>query len=732
MPTHLNRLNRGKPGIFRRIRCLVSAGKRPTTASWLISGLGTFLILFSVSSRAAEYTENTSAASVEATWQKNALTACRRSSTTEDPGGGVLRLIEMEVIQDEIGDTVHPKYPGSKEYLKGDVVARKDFVIEEPYAKSAELCVFCNERLKVTINGHDVSGYERPYINTKGYNGVFDEDAFDKDHKMHHLNGKPFREYWQGGWQRIPVDPDFLREGENTVLLRAAKPDRACVLMIERSLHPNRSAVSRDGGKTWDFDRLSKAGNLNGEYVARLMVEHYPEEGWVQSESLDLWRVKHSPVAIPSLIEEVDIDVVAETPWGTEATVMGRLGTTPAYKPSTWTAWEAGKDLARGKVEGEQISETEYRYIQWKVLLKPSGNRKRTPVLKMVTVKAQRQPLAGVRPYDFQRAEVNQPGIVRPSHPFTHARNSKRLQMLKKDCKLEEVVEGNKRGLPQLLALMSWIKESDLGNREGSIGIDSSWDGLEIWHTARGKDNLAHRMCTHRAALFVQAATALGYPARISIWSHAVAEVWPGADHAGWVLMDPSSGHYVQVDGRPVSHFEAAMTWEGTSEGKPEKKFQRVWGPDKMSGPKANRTIAWHTRFWVPMRNNYLESPEPAEQGHGSTNFKYDGYLRLRHPGKDPLHWFSFTSDRKGDFDFTMNTVNLHLAAESKKKLSVQVETTGPNVDYIEARFGTNGEWKEVDRRFEWPLETGQNAVTVRSVNTFGIPGHKAEAKIKI
>ena len=135
--------------------------------------------------------------------------------------------------------------------------------------------------------------------------------------------------------------------------------------------------------------------------------------------------------------------------------------------------------------------------------------------------------------------------------------------MLKKDCNLEKAVEGRKRGLQQLLALASWIKESNLGNKRGRIGIDSSWDGLEIWHTGRGEDNLASRMCTHRAALFAQCASALGCPARVSVWSHAVAEVWVGQDHSGWVVIDPSDARYVEVDGVPASHFEAAMAWDG-------------------------------------------------------------------------------------------------------------------------------------------------------------------------
>lgn len=695
-----------------------------------IFALSAALVVGVTATRGAEYTSNTTPGTLEALWQKSDISQCRRASTVTRTDEDALELLRMEVVQDEIGDTVHPFWTVTKESLKDKVVARKDFMVDKPNALSAEICVFSDNRLEVTINGHDVSGYPRPYVNTKGFNGIFDEDAFGKDHKMHHLNGKPFREYWQGGWERIPLDPGFLKKGMNTVIMRAADPGRPCNLLIEPCLKPNRSAVSRDGGKTWDFDHLSRAGNINGEYVARLMLEHYPEKGWIMGEPIDLWRQQGSPVAIPAMIKKIAIDPLVETPWGTDISFVGRLGSTPVYAPDTWTAWEKAANLKRGRVNAKKISDTEYRYMQWKAILRASGNRKRTPVLKGVTVTVRRQPIADVKASDFGKANITQSAIVRPSHPFVHASKTKRLQMLKDDCKLEEVVKGKKRGIEQLLALAKWIKKSDLGNRSGKIKIDSSWDGLEIWHTGRGKDNLAHRMCTHRAALFVQCATALGYPARVSIWSHAVAEVCPGKDHSGWVVIDPSDAHYVEVDGVPASHFEAAMAWDGTGKGRREKEFRRVWGPDKKSTPKSNKTVAWHTRFWVHMRNNYLESSEPAEQGHGSTFFKYDGYLRLRHPQKEPLPWFSFTSDRKGDFDFTMDTVNLHLAGESEDRLCVQVESTGPNVDYFEASFDDSGKWEKVKSIFQWPLKHGANSLIVRSVNTFGISGQPAEAKV--
>jgi len=171
---------------------------------------------------------------------------------------------------------------------------------------------------------------------------------------------------------------------------------------------------------------------------------------------------------------------------------------------------------------------------------------------------------------------------------------------------------------------------------------------------------------------------------------------------------------------------------QGRAAGESAHKVRRCWGPQNKSKPEPNRHLAWYSRFWVPMRSNYLESAEPGERGHGYTYFKYDGDLRWLHPKKEPLPWFSNTTSRAGDFDFTVNSVNLHLARTAETAaLRVLVETDTPNLARYEARFA-HAEWREVKPDFLWKLAPGNNLLEVRTVNTFGVPGRVSRAEVVV
>jgi hypothetical protein len=668
---------------------------------------------------------------VTATWSAADVSGCRRSKTVGPGAGGGLKLVERDLVQYEIGRTVHSRARVSAESVGGNVWARKDFVLESAKARSAELCVFTNGRLLVTLNGKALPSYERLHVRARPYSGVYPKDKFPEGHKMHRLNGKPYKEYWQGGWERIPIDVKLLRKGVNTVIMRS-KPGETRRFLIEPSQYPNRSAVSRDGGATWDYDRLSRAKNINGEYIVRLLLERHPADGWIESEAVDLWpRDGDKAVAVPARLASVKLLPEVTSPLETRFKLQARLGSTPAYSPKTWTPWTDAAELAKGRVRGEALSDGGYRFLQWRAELTASGDRSEAPHLRGVSVLAEvtPTPAAGGAKPALKGCKLEQPRIVRSSHIFAHARNTERLKILKRDARLEEVVKGKARGLPQLLALAHFTKNTFGGNAGGRLKLLNSWDALTTWHNARGKDRLTGQMCTVRGAFFVQAATALGYPARPCIWSHAIAEAW--VDELGkWVAFDPSGKFYLEVDNKPASMLEVSAAWDGETAGSPEKKVREVRGPKSRTGAGNNRKLAWFTRFWIPMRSNYLESPEPYETGQGTTGFKYDGYLRWLHPRKKPLPWFSLYTTRPGDIDFTCNTVRLHLARSAKTgALDVLVESDQPRPARLEARFG-DGEWREVKPAFEWKLSEGKNALEVRGVNAFGFPGRSARAEV--
>lgn len=656
-------------------------------------------------------------------WSAHDVEDCRRAPTVTPAAGGGVTLVKRELIRDEIGRTVHSEAEAAAEAVGDDVWVRKDFLLETAAASAAELCVFANGRLAVTLNGRELPPYERVHVRARPYDGVYPADKFPADHPMHNMNGKPYHEFWQGGWERIPVAPELLTNGLNSVVLRAT-PGNALRFLIEPSLHPNRSAVSRDGGATWDYDNLSVSRVIDGEYMVRLLLTRHPASGWVESEPADLWpRPAGSAVALPARLLRLALAPEVETPAGGLLRLQVRLGTTPVFAPRAWSRWLSPQAVAAAGA-GAPPWPAGSRFVQWRAELAAAADRQSAPALGAVKLSAEWAPQA--QPGAAAPAcRLTQIPIVRPSLPFAHARNSERLGILRQHTAVDAVVTNKTRGVDQLLAIARWTHDTFGSNAGGQLKTLNDWDALTLWHNARGKERLTGQMCTTRAAFFVQCATALGYPARSCLWSHATAEAWVD-DLGQWVAFDPSGGFYFELDGKPASMLDVSMAWAGSNEGRPAGKVYEVKGPGSRKGPKDNAQLAWFSRFWVPPRSNFLESPEPMEPGHGTTGFKYDGDLRWLHPAKDPLPWFSLGTSRRGDLAFTVNTVNLHLAlGKEAGAIEVLVENDEPAPARIEARFG-QGEWTKVEPAFVWKPAANGAPLEVRAVNAFGFSGRAA------
>ena len=671
---------------------------------------------------------------VSARWDAAELAACRRGQTVGvHPRGGVT-LIARDLIQDEIGATIYAPTDVSQEIVQGNVWIRKDLHLDDPTARGAELCICADpldseegtRELVVTFNGrrlryHYVRTFPRPFT------GTFPRGTFKKGDPDYRMNGKSFRQYWEGDWHRIKVSPKLLRKGTNTVVVRAPAGGRFQFL-IEPSRAPNRSAVSRDGGRTWSYDRLSQAGDIDGEYIVRLSLDRHPATGWVEGGSVDLWpRVDGVAVARPARIRRVKLGVDAVRPPGTRARVQARVGSTPVYDPATWTAWASVAELNRHLA-------AKHRFLQWRAGLSASKDHRRAPRLTGVHVTATVEPKRAAAA-TLLACRIDQPPVVRPSHPFVHARNTERLRLLRDDCKLDRIVRGKPRGVAQLAALNAWVDGLKLRNKGGRLKIETPWDGLLFWHNARTE--LTNRMCTHRAAFFVQCATSLGYPARVVIWSHCITEAW-AEDVGKWVAFDQSGGFHFEIDGVPAGVLDMASLWDGRMRGKCRGVVRKVYvtgdrRPAKPHDPYPDddiRHVMWFTRFFVPLRSNFIETSEPHEHAHGKFAFKYDGHLRWLHPEREPLPWFAFTTSRPEDFWFTVDAVNVHLAEGRSGAVDVALEASGPNVARYEARFD-GGDWRTVEAAFAWPLSPGANVLEVRTVNTFDVPGRPARVEVE-
>lgn len=639
-----------------------------------------------------------------------------RATTVEPAVGGGLTLVDRQLIADEIGKTVNAPSGSVHEYVAGNLWVKKAFVLDDPTAAGATLSIYASEttskdpqELVVTFNGTALT-YRDARSRVRPHSGVFDEKAADGA-----WTGQPFKSYWEGGWQRVPVPANLLRRGTNVVIMRAKEGHR-WRFMIEESLHPDRSARSLDGGLTWDRDHLSALGNLNGEYIVRLLLDRHPPEGWVESPVIDLWQDGDSGgIGRPLRVSGLTLAAETVTPRGTRVDLLGRLGPTPTFDPATWTAWAPAADLAQGRAHGRRLLDADYRFAQWRAVLTTTAPLA-APTLKSVTASALAEPVVA-EGGTFQLVTLDQPPIVRTSVPFVHGRRDKRMRLLEERFKLRQVIAGFEDERLALTRLARWVAaETTVGNHKaGDLLRDApDYDALLTLETA-GK-NLTHGMCVHEGAVFAQCATALGWPARRATWSHAIAEVWLNGERK-WGAFDASAGRgYCTEDGKAIGFVEIANLWKpGAGPDHPVR-----WSTAKGTISKPGREPEWFTRFWMPWRSNFLETPSPDEPGHGNQAFKYNGSFRYRHPDKEPFPWFDFMSRRVGDFNFTCNGTNLHLArGTSPGSLEVVLEHDMPNFRRFEVRTDESKTWTATDAAFTWHLKAGENTLEARALNVW-------------
>jgi len=342
------------------------------------------------------------------------------------------------------------------------------------------------------------------------------------------INGTPLRakvlekSYWNANFERFPVPPQLLKAGMNEIVFRA-RGNGSGAIRVERSQQPNRSAVSHDGGATWEYDQFGDGGYINGELGVRLNLGRYAPAAWLASPVIDLaatvmhdgmsagafaaWQTKsNQPVTMPldgipaglnGRIDALTVDAVA--PKGTAVRAFVRTGPTPDGNPERWSAWQPWSPTAK-------IAWA--RFAQWRLELATSAAQL-APVVRGVALRvsavASPEP-AGMR---SRLARDDNQVIVRSSYPFAYADYHGNARVLRNNWKLADVIAGQDTEFAKLAALRQWVRNQwNDGWDMGSLNYIPSWDARVILSLAPG--NRALGMCTHFATTFVQCAQALG------------------------------------------------------------------------------------------------------------------------------------------------------------------------------------------------------------------------------
>lgn len=591
-------------------------------------------------------------------------------------------LTPFELLFDSTGYTENGVF---NEVLSERVWAKKEFVLDDPRADWVQLYFGpASDKVRIEVNGRRLT------------------------------IGDP-KKWAYGNWAIVDVPPDCLRRGTNEVIFSGQG-----ALYVDNCLLPNRSARSQDGGQTWDYDHLGRDGQYNGEYMVRLGMGRYPEQGTLWSDGIDLPALAAdghiAPLAKPLAVQ---FAVDTQAPGATSVRFELRAGSVPEYDPERWSAWQPAAPGAWLELP------TEHRYAQWRAVL-ATDNPLHTPLLRSVTLRARLDVEPATQGITVTRFDNQR--IVRSSYQFTYQRPSNRLNLLRKMHKLDEVVAGAKTELEQMVTLRAWTRRQwGNGWSRGELDWCAPPDALILLDMApRGK---VPGFCGHYALTFVQCALTQGFTGRMTgAHNHAYSEVWSN-DFRKWVLMDvgpavddkQSLNYHYEHNGVPMTALELhkrlpAKDWAGVEvvTSNPANK----WDPDKDEAAMRRYEIVF-----IPFRNNLLDSVLPGsidEQG-WLTDTEWllwrNGPIQELHPR------YPYTTNREGDMYWTLNQTAIYPSyGKAADTLRLEFDTHTPNFDRYEVRIDGK-EWKPCGSAVDWWLHAGRNVLEARTVNALGKPG---------
>jgi hypothetical protein len=630
--------------------------------------------------------------------------ACTRDAAIDATSQtGAVRLVDEAFIIHATGDKLYGTIPktgtGRKLTFSAGLLGKKIFPLEDARSRGATLSIFGNAG-QALFNGHPLTFTQLQH---------------------------------QAGWSFVSIPPEWLKSGDNEVVLT-----NGFRMPQDREADPPRfSLVSRDGGGAWE----PAAG---GEFLISLRLRRHPQSGIITSPVIDLANPDEGDIIAPlATVIEVALDHAAHTPAGTEVLLETRFGDTP-LPGRRWPPWPS---------DARRVGSN--RYMQWRATLR-TDNPLVTPVLSNVTVTVRLAETASAESRGLQLVGLDDHPLRLSSYPYDLQRPSRKLKKLREQYRLDEVVAAGRTDFEKLLLLRNWVRRQWRGND----GFGGRWDALEILAAPPGKKG----MCVHYGNLFSQCALSLGYCARpVIINGHFIADVW-SPDHGKWVAMDVeaiyppvrferfASAHYVDARTRdPLSILDVYRAYHRAldADAPALNDILQVFTydnddaqavPHDMLRPTPElRTFA---RFAYPPRNDHLDREEPWEEYHGQDHYHSNGYLWWRgrgEHGQSPQ--YSRTSDRPGDFEWTLDRVSLGLTPGRKTdRLTVTARTLTPNFDEFRYRID-GGKWRSLGGRsgdpdlqwseLDWHLHAGVNVLEIKPVNRFGREGAVSRAEVK-
>lgn len=547
------------------------------------------------------------------------------------------------------------------------------------------------------------------------------------------INGQPCRLKLQGKsgnyWQVYPIQPGTLRRGFNDIVLFGsgkiwiARNDDFATGSDSRRQHPDRSAKSIDGGKTWNSSDLGDAPNVDGEYYVRLFLEQYASKGDLITSVIDVGNLTDQPIA--PAVEEIDtirVRLNADVPDETAIMTRFRTAKVHAHGHNGWSPW-------RTLPSDGTIRQPTGRFLQLAITL-ATENRLVSPHLRAITIESTtKRPKADW----WKRIRVlrcQNPPIIRSAIPFPYEPwNHPRLQELRKTYRLDDVVGGSDSDFALVTKLARWA--ADRFHKGHLQEFYPAWDALEILRLHRDGTPVGG-FCLQQNLVLLQACESFGLYGRVvSIGpgeeihrirsGHEAVEIWSN-DHRKWVYIDANTGWYFadQATKTPLSLLELRQrqiqAWHG-KDAPPTQMVRLAASKYEWRGFKD-----WPAFFELRLvpRSNFLQKKTPLPLNQGMRGWFWTGYYVWSDDSMPARPLYPKRVFRPGDFNWTLHHPHVTLVATpTPGRLRVYLDTQTPAFDTFMVKKD-NQPFRPSKAFFDWQLKTGTNHMTVAVRNGAG------------
>jgi hypothetical protein len=314
-----------------------------------------------------------------------------------------------------------------------------------------------------------------------------------------------------------------------------------------------------------------------------------------------------------------------------------------------------------------------------------------------------------------------------------------KLQQLRKQEKLDDVVASGKNDFEKQVLLLDWAHKKI---PFGPPAANAPTDALGILKAVEAGQRFN---CGYYATLLRSALSAMGYVARdIGLKGakgdgngaeHGVVEVWDPV-HRKWVVLDPTTNAYFLKGETPLDAFEIRQEWFYGDKGKA---LTIVMG---MEGAK-------HTVADMPIdRGTHPGFGKLTLNGDSIGKFLYVAYVPTTPAGgpdygkmfitKDKLcegvdyHTRVCPKDPATEPYWPTQQAALTLApAGGDGTLTVKTETLTPDFAKFRHRVDS-GAWTDGPAPSEWKLHKGENTLEAQAVNKFGIEGAVSKVSLEV